>query len=331
VRYVPRGSKPPPSALTRRTRNKGELDRARDHMKAPLAPGAKRKPFTFKAYKADAVKARLEELFHGKCAYCESFYGSLAPVDVEHYRPKGRVEGEPTHPGYWWVAAIWSNLLPSCLDCNRRRKQRTPTVSGNLTVLYRTMQTGKKDAFPIQGPRASAEGANVAAEKPLLLDPTSDDPDDHLAFWLGDDPASGLIYPKPDAGEVPAAPPLPIAGAGPEAVAAAGAAGGVSVRGAVSIQVFGLNRIRLVQERAQLLQRLRFLETLLVELAAVIDRLEHFNQQPQHAEVIDAVTRLVSLQGRILEEMRSLAKPEAPHAALAKAYLGDFKARINGP
>ena len=331
MRYVPRGSKPPPSALTRRTKNKSELDRAREHLRAPLAPGAKRKPFPFKVYKADAVKARLEELFHGKCAYCESFYGSLAPVDVEHYRPKGRIEGEPKHPGYWWVAAIWSNLLPSCLDCNRRRKQRTPTLAANLTVLYLTMQTGKKDAFPIEGPRAAGEGVNLPAEKPLLLDPTNDNPDDYLAFWLRDGPASGLIYPKPATGQVPTEPPLPIAGAAPGAVAAAGAAAGVSVRGAVSIQVYGLNRIRLVQERAQLLQRLRFLETLLVEVAEVIDRLEAFNQHPQHAEVTDAVTRLVSLQARILEEMRSLAKPEAPHATLAEAYLRDFKSRINGP
>ena len=40
------------------------------------------------------VKAALEKLFYGKCAYCETFYSVQAPVDVEHYRPKSAVEGD---------------------------------------------------------------------------------------------------------------------------------------------------------------------------------------------------------------------------------------------
>ncbi|MEF9674035.1 hypothetical protein QNM99_25505 [Pseudomonas sp. PCH446] len=47
-------------------------------------------------------------------------------MDVEHYRPKGAVSEDASHPGYWWVAMDWDNLLPSCIDCNRKRKQVTP-------------------------------------------------------------------------------------------------------------------------------------------------------------------------------------------------------------
>ncbi|WP_314961798.1 hypothetical protein [Bradyrhizobium cosmicum] len=82
-----------------------------------LPPSTKRKAFPFQAYKAEGVKKRLEELFHGKCAYCESLYASQAPVDVEHYRPKGRVKDEHAHPGYWWLASEWTNLLPASITC----------------------------------------------------------------------------------------------------------------------------------------------------------------------------------------------------------------------
>ena len=47
------------------------------------------------------MKRRLDLLFHGKCAYCETFYSASAPVDVEHYRPKGAVSEDPSHPGYY--------------------------------------------------------------------------------------------------------------------------------------------------------------------------------------------------------------------------------------
>ena len=70
--------------------------------------------------------------FFGKCAYCESLITNNQPGDVDHYRPKGRVMdannkpvmittalGENPHPGYYWLAYQFSNLLPSCIDCNR--------------------------------------------------------------------------------------------------------------------------------------------------------------------------------------------------------------------
>src|SRR5688500_1280853 len=78
--------------------------------------------FDFRAYGHDDVKLELERMFHQKCAYCESDYGATEPVDVEHYRPKGaflRPDGSLSNPGYYWLAAEWTNLLPSCIDCNR--------------------------------------------------------------------------------------------------------------------------------------------------------------------------------------------------------------------
>ncbi len=326
MRAVNRGTRQPPAALkARNAAGLTELERVRSHLNAVLPAGQKRKPFPFLAYKAEEVKRRLEELFHGKCAYCESFYGSQAPVDVEHYRPKGSIEGEPHHTGYWWLAMDWCNLLPSCLDCNRRRKQLNPTTISDLKVLYDTMLSGKQDSFPVAGVRAVAEATEFATEEAILLDPTRDNPDEHLVFWLGDDHAAGLVLPK--AANVTAHRPLPAAVVDPATVARHAEAENLSVRGAVSIQVFGLNRVRLVQERARLVQRLRFLESLVVDVGKIVQSLDqaHLTGMP---EVDQAVRSLRLLQGRVLSEMRGLAAPNAPYTALAQAYLKDFKARL---
>ena len=272
------------------------------------------------------MKRRLEELFHGKCAYCESFYASQAPVDVEHYRPKGAVDGEPAHPGYWWLGMEWTNLLPSCIDCNRRRKQRAPDGISNLSLLYKATQSGKKDSFPIKGKRAVSETDHLDTEEALLLDPTRDDPNKYLVYWLGDDTAGGLVLPRDINGAIPADVRLAAVGA-PADVGANATIDGLSVRGAVSIQVYGLNRLRLVQERARLLQRMRFLEALSIELGNIAQDLEAAGLQTVPA-VIEAIRNLKLLQGKILSEMTALASPEMPFSTLAAAYLSDFRKRL---
>ncbi|MEB2604778.1 hypothetical protein SB384_34560 [Burkholderia cenocepacia] len=219
----------------------------------------------------------------------------------------------------------WTNLLPSCLDCNRRRKQRTPNAINNLEVLYETMLTGKKDSFPIAGVRAVAESTEFATEQALLLDPTRDDPSEHLSFWFGEDHAVGLIFPKPTDAVMPSV--LPVATEDPAAVARHAKKIGLSVRGAVSIQVYGLNRMRLVQERARLVQRLRFLESIVIDVGNVVQSLDHVHLA-EKPEVSRAIRSLRLLQGRVLAEMRSLAAPDAPYSAIAQAYLQDFKFRL---
>ncbi|WP_199084350.1 hypothetical protein [Bosea sp. ASV33] len=138
-------------------------------------------------------------LFDEKCAYCETNITSNQPGDVEHYRPKGRVVDEnlkpvpfthPTrgamdHPGYYWLAYDWDNLLPSCTDCNRRRFHGEDEGAA-----------GKADRFPISGPRACAPGQE-AGEEPLLIDPSVTDPAEHLKFL-----PDGRIAPLTKVGEV---------------------------------------------------------------------------------------------------------------------------------
>ncbi|MGJ6980950.1 hypothetical protein ACSDQ9_10555 [Aestuariimicrobium soli] len=140
---------------------------------------------TFKAYKGDDVRATLTSAFAAKCAYCESYYGATQPLDVEHFRPKGQVVRERTvdgvlvrrmeAPGYWWLASTWTNLLPSCSDCNRPRSQELPQ--------NQRATAGKANQFPVadEGRRASRPGEETD-EPRLLLHPYLDDPARHLQF-----------------------------------------------------------------------------------------------------------------------------------------------------
>lgn len=321
MRSVPRGPVAAPKALNAVKSGQTELDRARAH----YAKRGPRKAYEFTVYKADEVKRRLEELFHGKCAYCETVYASTAPVDVEHYRPKGRVEGEPTHHGYWWLAMAWDNLLPSCIDCNRRRKQVVPkdgTASlaqldeaARSTTGTRVTLAGKKDLFPIAGRRAGAEIDSLSAEAPLLLNPCEDDPLQHLVFHVEPKDVIGLVLPRQVEPAHPEAPPGPNEG---DPVLAA------SRRGAVSIQVYGLNRLGLVQERTRILRRLEFLEWMTVELGVVIQSLA----AKADPDVQQAVSRLRLLQDRILAEMRTMAAPTEPYSAMVSEWIEGFRSRL---
>ncbi len=109
------------------------------------------------------VRTELTELFHGKCAFCES---SLAGEqgDVLHLRPMAQavnLDGT-TSDGYWWLAYEWTNLYLACPRCSQMKGPR----------------------FPVKGLRAQPEatGEALLAEEALLLDPCYDDPEQHLVY-----------------------------------------------------------------------------------------------------------------------------------------------------
>ena len=101
------------------------------------------------------------DLFGGKCAYCESAPRDTSSGDVEHFRPKRGVTGEPDHPGYYWLAYDFTNFLPSCELCNRA--------------------AGKRNYFPVKGQRVVVPGP-VDQEEPLLINPLLENPGRHLEF-----------------------------------------------------------------------------------------------------------------------------------------------------
>ncbi len=169
--------------------------------------------FTFKAYRSPEVRDALSKLFHGKCAFCESRIGRDAPVSVDHFRPTSMVvglDGHITKPGYWWLGADWDNLHPICEACKLAKGNRFPLVE--------------------ESERAQDDGDDLDKERALLLDPCRDDPEQYLVF--GRD------------GEVSSAAPDPGESTSPMGDRFEG-----MDRGRVTIDIFGLNRRRLVDDR----------------------------------------------------------------------------------
>lgn len=193
---------------------KRELDRALEY----LEENGNLDGFTFKVYKSEDVKKALLGLFHNKCAYCEVTL-ARQPIDVEHYRPKGGYyDGAPPalrQPGYYWLAADWTNLLPSCIDCNRGRNQET--VGGEVRRM------GKENHFPLEDPsRRARRPGDETEESPLLLDPSRDQPERHLEFPPD---GEGVVRATLDA------------------------AGREDPRGAETIRILGLDAVLLIQDR----------------------------------------------------------------------------------
>ncbi|AUG02456.1 hypothetical protein CXQ81_18200 [Pseudomonas sp. 09C 129] len=146
----------------------------------------------YKAYKRVDVVIALRSLFNKKCAYCEVDYAASSPTDIEHFRPKSGYitkNNKLSKKGYYWLAADWYNLLPSCIDCNRRRKQ--PIGKQKQAV------TGKGNLFPVRDERLRWTDHQVPSqEEPLLLNPCVDDPALHLEFF-----GEGLVRAMSDKGE----------------------------------------------------------------------------------------------------------------------------------
>jgi uncharacterized protein (TIGR02646 family) len=159
-----------------------------ERLEAKLARGESLTSSDFKAYKTAGVREALNERFGFKCAYCESFFGHVQPVAIEHYRPKAKVTTEAGDlPGYYWLAASWQNLLPSCTDCNSPRGHE---VAGRLVTM------GKGNQFPIANEaRRAKQKEDERNEGRLLLHPYLDRPDRHLEF--GDD---GIVRPRRTSG-----------------------------------------------------------------------------------------------------------------------------------
>lgn len=135
----------------------------------------------------------LSHFFFNKCAYCEGLVGAdAASDDADHFRPKGRVlafeadtwrivrRGGTPHPGYYWLAYEWWNILPSCNWCNR---------------------ISKGSRFPIAGEYVWSDSEHISREdldeieRPLLLNPLLDESVSHITYL-----PLGLVAPSSERG-----------------------------------------------------------------------------------------------------------------------------------
>jgi uncharacterized protein (TIGR02646 family) len=185
--------------------------------------------FDFKKsiYGAEAVKETLRVTQLRKCAFCESSFDHVSYGDVEHFRPKAGFKQKETdklkQPGYYWLAYVWENLFYSCQRCN---------------------QEFKKNLFPLKkgSRRAKSHKHKLNKEKPLLIDPSKEDPSKYIRF------REEYAYAVDDCEE-----------------------------GKTTIEVLGLNREPLVEDRRK---RLRVLRRLLIAHPLLVEKVE-LNPTPE--------------------------------------------------
>lgn len=244
----------------------------------------------FKAYAGDDVRQALIDMFHGKCAYCETDTAAGNDADIEHYRPKGGVSDAATsgvdHPGYWWLAMEWSNLVLSCAHCNQERRQLGLSPDMSVEEIKRAIErndrrtTGKKNAFPTaNGKWVTSHTKKVAREKPLLLDPTATDPEP-LFEWVV---ADGFSTIRPRSGDP---------------------------RADKTWRVLGLNRRRLTEARFKRAGELMLLKRHVHEALKDL----------QDAETDEGARIAKRAVLRELEKLRDYCAPDKPYAALARSY-----------
>ena len=205
-------------------------------------------------YGTPAIKRKLLEAQHKKCCYCETKFLASDHGAVEHFRPKGSVRQDRNSivekPGYYWLGYIWSNLLVSCSQCNTSHKN----------VL-----------FPLHNPRRRARNHNdtIEDEEPMLVDPGSEDPRDHICFR----------------GDAPVAP---------------------TPRGEVTICVLGLERFDLTEARLKVAYQIRFAYRLRKMYEAMND-LEQRELDEDQQEDIDKADILLRRSVNPTSEYSSMA------------------------
>ena len=148
--------------------NQGNRRTQRDceaYSENPAAYSSGELRFTFAAsiYGSNEVREVLGRLQHNKCCYCER----KTSGQIDHFRPKSTIRqskgSKRVHPGYYWLAYRWENLLFACEQCNLR----------------------KSDYFPLEDPgqRARSHLDSLNQEAPLLLNPyVETNPSAHLTF-----------------------------------------------------------------------------------------------------------------------------------------------------
>ncbi len=147
--------------------------------------------FKTNVYGHAQVREALDEIYKSKCAFCETDTSAGATLQVEHYRPKAKVTGAQTHPGYYWLGYQWSNLLLACSSCNNRKRNRFPVNSARIDTAPLTVG-GSLDSS-----KCLSNGPELLSEVPQLVNPEIDPtPMQHFRFQ-----ADGTIEHKTDMGK----------------------------------------------------------------------------------------------------------------------------------
>jgi hypothetical protein len=153
------------------------------------------------------AKKQLKIESGGKCAYCEAPTAVVAHGDVEHFRPKSV---------YWWLAYCYDNYLFSCQICNQTFKgDNFPLSDEALRLLAPVLACGATEEQTREfvrrfapDPLDAADGQAWAAfetacqaEGCCLLNPYTDDPEEHFVWEADSSLQEVAVRPNSDAAQ----------------------------------------------------------------------------------------------------------------------------------
>lgn len=130
-------------------------------------------------YKRKDITDTLTVIYNGKkCAYCEGKPSATSTIHVEHYRPKKKSRKKPPiHNGYYWLGYEWTNLLFACSKCNGRKSTKFPLDIAGVRIVSPSFQKNNLDLL-----KCRINYIDLLKEKPILLNPEIDHPEDHIVF-----------------------------------------------------------------------------------------------------------------------------------------------------
>lgn len=175
--YIDRNTVPTPKSLFSK-RVEMEVIRMKEFYSPLMNKKQLQYEYKFQLINNSDVKNQCRQLFHNKCAYCESPILNQASA-IDHFRPKRHamnMDGKVDNDYYWWLMYEWSNLYLSCSTCNHSKKTR----------------------FPVKGKRVIYEQP-VSEEHYLLLDPCNKSDFDEPHLYANED---GIMIGITNRGEI---------------------------------------------------------------------------------------------------------------------------------
>lgn len=184
--HVERQSAPPVVLQTRGLAAAAEAKEFFEGRQAVSKQQVKYVDFAFDASIWQDAAPALDELFQGKCAFCESPIGAVDVANVGLIRPKRdalALDGTTSPDHYYWLAYDWRNLYLICVVCDRNKLNRFPVLAG-------------------RAPRGANGASLEKLETRLVLDPCLDVPEQHLLFGDEGHVASVSLEHAPSAPDV---------------------------------------------------------------------------------------------------------------------------------
>jgi len=115
------------------------------------------------------IRTQLLKMSENTCIFCGERIGD-SKMDVDHYLPKSQ---------FPYVAYCWENLLPTCKYCNQTlKKDYIPSALKEKKIVESIIS----DKFEYDYIYDKQHLLTNIAKDDRLIDPTFDDPEEHLEF-----------------------------------------------------------------------------------------------------------------------------------------------------